>query len=74
MTNKRKCQHSTGFGILVLAAVGGSVRIKRWGRTEGLHWEGLGSLVMRGRGGRGGLCAVFVLTAVMHGVAGDDHR
>lgn len=25
-------------------------------------------------GGVGGLCKVFVLTAVMHGVARDDHR
>lgn len=28
---------------------------------------------MRGRGGRRGLGDFFVLTAVMHGVAGDDH-
>lgn len=33
-----------------------------------------GVFVMQGRGRRRGLCRVFVLTAVMHGVAGDDHR
>ncbi len=41
---------------------------------RGSTGRGWGSLVMRGQGGRGGLCAVFALTAVMHGVAGDDHR
>lgn len=30
--------------------------------------------VMQGRGRRRGLYKVFVLTAVMHGVAGDNHR
>lgn len=44
-----------------------------WEWTLGLHWKGLGDLIMQGRGGRRGLCKVFVLTAVMHGVAGDDH-
>jgi len=29
---------------------------------------------MRGRGGRRGLRGVLALTAVMHGVAGDDNR
>lgn len=29
---------------------------------------------MQGRGRRRGLYEVFVLTAVMHGVAGDNHR
>lgn len=67
----RKCRHGTGFGILVLAAVGRSVRVE--GRGGGLR-RGRGSLVMRGRGGRRGLCQDIVLTAVMHGVAGDDHR
>lgn len=48
----------------------------KWGggTTEGLHWEGLGISHHAGRGGRRGLHDVFVLTAVMHGVAGDDHR
>lgn len=40
---------------------------------RGSTGRGQGFLVMRGRGGRSGLCEVFVLTAVMHGVAGDDH-
>lgn len=77
MTNtRRKCQHSTGFGILVLAVVGRPVMDKRGvgQRLRGSIGRGWGSLVMRGRGGRRSLRDVFVLTAVMHGVAGDDHR
>lgn len=41
---------------------------------RGSTGRGWGCLVMRGWGGRTGLCKVFVLTAVMHGVAGDNHR
>lgn len=43
-------------------------------RAGGAPLGGVGELIMRGRGGRRRLCEVFVLTAVMHGVAGDDHR
>lgn len=62
-----KCQHNTGFGILVLAAADRSV----WGRVStGRGWKS----VMQGRGGWRGLIKVFLLAAIMHGVAGDDHR
>lgn len=59
-----------GGGWWVSQREGGS----GWVDVE-LHWEGLGiSCHAGGRGGRGALCRIFVLTAVMHGVAGDDHR
>lgn len=61
--NGDESQPSTGFGILDLAVAGGSL--------EQRGWQG-DVLVMQGR--RRGPHEVFVLTAVMHGVAGDDHR
>lgn len=63
-----KCQHSTGFGILDLAVAGGKV----WGKGGG---QG-DVFVMQGawKTKRSWQEEVFVLTAVMHGVAGDNHR
>lgn len=61
----KKCQHRTGFGILDLAAAGGSARGEGW-----LHWEGLG-ISLSCRSGEDEVFAI--LTAVMHGVTGDDH-
>lgn len=58
-----KCQHNTGFGSLVLAVVGGSVE-------GGVSIGGGCGSVMQGQES----CEVFVLAAIMHGVAGDDHR
>lgn len=52
--------------------VGGSVRVEGGGLGDSTG-RGWGSL-MRGRGRRRGRTDLFVLTAVMHGVAGDDHR
>lgn len=43
---RRACQLNAGFGILVLAAVGGSVRVKGWEVGMGRR----GSLVMQGAG------------------------
>lgn len=45
------------------------------GRLRSSHWEGLGisSCGEAGEGAEEAISEVLVLTAVMHGVAGDDH-
>lgn len=42
------------------------------GKSGAKGWQG-DVFVMQGRGRRRGPYKVFILTAVMHGVAGDDH-
>lgn len=63
MNKRRKCSTArTGFGLLVL--VGGSIGV---GKGTSCHagW---------GVGAQTGPCNSCILTAIMHGVAGDDHR